>query len=305
MQQFKNLREMMATYSDESVCRSYMEEMRWGGNPTCPFCGMNKPYRLKNGKSFRCRDKECKRDFSVTVGTVFESSKVKLSVWMAALYLCTAHKKGVSSLQLSRDLGITQKTAWFVLHRIRLIMGDDDPEIPLDNVVEVDETYVGGKFDNMNRERLHRHRESGIDNKVAVMGLLERDGKAKLTVIGKNTFKDIIRDNVSTSATVITDSHKSYLGLDSEFKDHQSVNHNIKEYKRGLAYTNSVEGFFSIFKRTIYGTYHQVSPKHLHRYCAETSYRFNSRKITDSERFTKAISNTEGRLTYKKLIENK
>lgn len=178
MQQFKNLREMMAAYSDEQVCRDYMEQMRWGGNPTCPFCGMNKPYKKKDGTTYRCRIATCKKDFTVTVGTVFENSKVKLSVWMAALYLCTAHKKGVSSHQLARNLGITQKTAWFVLHRVRLLMGDPEPDVAMDNVVEVDETYVGGKWDKMTRARRKKHQESGKDNKVAVMGLLERDGKA-------------------------------------------------------------------------------------------------------------------------------
>jgi transposase-like protein len=138
MQQFKNLREMMAAYSDEGVCREYMENMRWGGNPTCPFCGKDEPYRLKDGKRFRCRAIECRKNFSVLVGTVFENSKVKLSVWMAAVYLCTAHKKGVSSHQLARDLGLTQKTAWFVLHRVRLLLGDPEPDVTLDNVVEVD-----------------------------------------------------------------------------------------------------------------------------------------------------------------------
>ena len=305
MEEFKNLREMMAVYSDEAKCREYMEQMRWGGNPTCPFCGMNKPYKLKDGKRYRCKDSQCKRNFTVTVGTVFENSKVKLSVWMAALYLCTGHKKGVSSHQLARDLGVTQKTAWFVEHRIRLLMGDPEPDVAMDNVVEVDETYVGGKWDKMTRSRRKKHQESGKDNKVAVMGLLERDGKAKLTVIGTNTFKEVVRQHVSPSAVVITDSHSGYVGLNQEFQAHEAVNHLAQEFRRGIAYTNSVEGFFSVFKRTIFGTYHQVSPKHLHRYCAETSYRFNSRKMTDAERFEMAISNTKGRLTYNQLIEKK
>ena len=301
--EFKNLREMMAAYSDEDKCRAYMEHMSWGGNPTCPFCGMHKPYKLKDGKTYRCRESQCKRNFTVTVGTVFEDSKVKLSVWMAALYLCTTHKKGVSSHQLARNLGITQKTAWFVLHRVRLLMGDPEPDVAMDNVVEVDETYVGGKWDKMTRARRKKHQESGKDNKVAVMGLLERDGKAKLTLIGENTFKDVVRQHVAPSAVVITDAHSGYIGLNQEYQAHEAVNHLAQEFRRGIAYTNSVEGFFSVFKRTIFGTYHQVSPKHLHRYCAETSYRFNSRKMTDAERFEMAISHSQGRLTYNQLIE--
>ena len=301
--EFKNLREMMAAYSDEDKCRAYMEQMRWGGKPTCPFCGMHNPYKLKDGKTYSCKLSTCKKDFSVTVGTVFENSKVKLSIWMAALYLCTGHKKGVSSHQLARDLGLTQKTAWFVEHRIRLLMGDPEPDVPLDNVVEVDETYVGGKWDRMSRARRQKHRDSGVDNKVAVMGLLERDGKAKLTVIGENSFKEVVRQNVAPSAVVMTDAHKSYIGLNEEFQAHEAVNHHLMEFRRGIAYTNSVEGFFSVFKRTIFGTYHQVSPKHLHRYCAETSYRFNTRKITDKARFEAVISHPQGRLTYKELIK--
>lgn len=294
---------MMTAYSDEDKCRAFMEQLRWGGNPTCPFCGRNNPYKLKDGKTYRCKASGCRKDFTVTVGTIFENSKVKLSVWMAALYLCTGHKKGVSSHQLARDLGLTQKTAWFVLHRVRLIMGDPEPDVALDNVVEVDETYVGGKWDKMSRKRRAKLQESGTDNKTAVMGLLERDGKAKLTVIGEKTFKDVVRDNVAPSAVVITDAHKSYTGLNNEFQAHEAVNHHVMEFRRGIAYTNSVEGFFSVFKRTIFGTYHQVSPKHLHRYCAETSYRFNTRKITDAERFKTVISNPQGRLKYNDLIQ--
>lgn len=291
----------MAHLSDENVCREYMEQMRWGGSPFCPHCNSTKPYKVKGGKSYRCSDRNCRKDFSVTVGTIFENSKIKLSTWLAAIYILTAHKKGISSCQLARDLGVTQKTAWFINHRVRLIMGEPEPE-PLKDVVEVDETYVGGKFKNMNRGRRKKWQDKGVDNKTAVMGLLQRDGKAKLEVIGNRSFKQIVLDNVDRSATVYTDAHLGYELLSQDFASHEAVNHSIQEYKRGLAYTNSIEGFFSLFKRTIHGTYHQISPKHLHRYCAETTYRFNSRKIKDADRFRVAISNVEGRLKYKELI---
>jgi len=298
----KNLKELMSKLTSEDVCRTYMEQMRWGNTPTCPHCGQPNPYKLKDGKTYRCKSKTCKKDFTVTVGTVFENSKIKLSTWIAAGYVLSAHKKGISSCQLARDLGITQKSAWFVLHRLRYAMGEPDPE-PLENIVEVDETYVGGKWENMNKERRKRHRENAVDNKVPVMGLIERDGRAKLTIIGKNSFKEVVRQNVSKDAIVYTDAHLGYIGLSDEFAGHEAVNHSIQEYRRGLAYTNSVEGFFSLFKRTIFGTYHQISPKHLARYCAESTYRFNSRKVKDKERFKNLLSNPEGRLTYKKLIE--
>lgn len=293
---------MMQAFSDEDVCRHYMEKMRWGDAPFCPHCNSTKPYKLKNGKTYRCSNKACRKNFTVTVGTVFENSKVKLSVWMAAIYLATAHKKGISSLQLSRDLGITQKTAWFVMHRIRFLMTDPAP-VPMENIVEVDETYVGGKFANMNRGRRKKYQEGCIDNKTAVMGFVERDGNGRLSVIGEETFKEKVRDNVTTDSIVVTDSHLSYVGLGAEYRQHLTVNHSVMQFRDGIAYTNSVEGFFSCLKRSIIGCYHYMSPKHLQRYCDETAYRYNSRKISDKERFNKAISNVEGRLTYNNLIQ--
>lgn len=299
--EFKNLKDLMTQLSDEGKCRHYMEQMRWGDSPFCPFCNGVKPYELKDGKTYRCREKTCKKDFTVTVGTVFENSKIKLSTWLAALFVLSAHKKGISSHQLARDLGITQKTAWFIGHRLRYIMDEPTP-VNLDNVVEVDETYVGGKLANMSRGRRKKWQLAQSDNKVAVMGLVERDGKAKLTVIGGKTFKEVIRDNVNKSAIIYTDAHLGYELLAKEFAWHEAVNHSIMEFKRGDAYTNTVEGFFSLFKRIIHGTYHSISPKHLSRYCAETTYRFNSRKIKDADRFKIAISNVEGRIKYKQLI---
>ena len=302
MLEFRNLKDLMTKLSDENVARQHMEDMRWGGEPVCPFCEGRRPYKLKNGKSYRCKEKTCKKTFTVTTGTVYENTKLPLSTWAAAIYVLTAHKKGISSHQLARDLGCTQKTGWFILHRIRLMMGEDAPE-PLDNVVETDETYIGGAFANMNRKRRKKWQELGIDNKVAVMGLLERDGKARLTVIGERTFKEVVRENVKPDAILITDTHLSYQGLSFEYNGHLTVNHSQGEYRNGLAYTNSVEGFFSQFKRSIFGIYHQVSPKHLHRYCAETTYRYNSRKISDKDRFDMALQKPQGRITYKKLIE--
>ncbi|MBK7885642.1 MAG: IS1595 family transposase [Chitinophagaceae bacterium] len=301
MMNFKNLKELMMNLSDEKVCREYVEQMRWKGNPICPHCKGANPYKLKDGKTYRCKEKTCKRDFTVTVGTIMENSKIALSTWMAAIYICSAHKKGISSLQLSRDLGITQKSAWFVLHRVRQLMGE--PIDKMDSIVEVDETYVGGKWENMNRGKLKEMRKYGRENKVPVMGFVQRDGKARLTVIGKDSFKDVVRKNIHNSATVITDTHLSYQGLKFEFAGHEFVNHSQSEYRNGITYTNTVEGFFSILKRTIFGTYHQVSPKHLHRYCEETAYRYNTRKVKDNERFNLTMQNVEGRLTYNNLIQ--
>ncbi|HXB45373.1 MAG TPA: IS1595 family transposase [Puia sp.] len=301
MEQYKNYKELMQQLSDEKVCRAFVEEMRWKGNPICPYCGSTKPYRLGDGKNFRCRNKECKSDFSVTVKTIFEDSKIPLSKWVAAIFILTAHKKGISSHQLARDIGVTQKTGWFLLHRVRHIMGIPDIE-PLEHIVEVDETYIGGTFANMNKKRRKKWQDKGGDNKIAVMGLLQRGGNAKLTVIGERNFKEVVRQNVEKTALLMTDTHLSYQGLNQEFAGHETVNHSENEYRRGMAYTNSIEGFFSLFKRTIFGIYHQVSPKHLDAYCSESTYRFNTRKIKDVDRFKVTMSNVEGRLTYKALI---
>jgi len=289
--------------SDNKRCREYYALLRWGGNPICPHCNAVKPYLLKSGK-YRCSSKTCKMDFSVVKGTIFEKSKIPLATWMGAVYLLSGHKKGISSLQLGRDLGVSPKTAWFLLHRIRHIMGDPDPE-PLDaSFVEVAETWVGGKFGNMHGKKRKKFQDLGIDNKLPVMGLLERDGKARLTVIGEKSFKDVVRENVNTNAVLITDTHLSYQGLSNEYSAHWTINHSQGEYKNGVIYTNTVEGFFSSLKRSIYGIYHSVSPKHLQRYCEETSFRYNTRKMTDKERFLSTMQMAEGhRLTYNSLIQ--
>jgi transposase-like protein len=302
MQQFKSLPEVIKTFADDKTCRAYLEQQLWNGRPVCPHCGCQQVYRLADGKNFKCGNKKtCDKKFTVTTGTMYENTKLPLSTWFAAIWLITAHKKGISSCQLARDLNITQKSAWFVLHRIRLVMGDPAPE-PLEFLVEVDETYVGGTFANMHRGRRKKHQENGTDNKIAVMGMVERGGKAKLKVIGDNSFKDMVRTHVDTTAVVITDSHAAYEGLDKEYAGHETLNHKIEEYKRDIFYTNTVEGFFSTFKRGYIGIYHWMSPKHLHRYCEEFSHRYNSRVLKDYERFTLTIAQSKGRLKYRQLI---
>ena len=302
MLQFKSLPEVIKHFCDDKTCRGYLEQQLWNGKPVCPHCGTARVYRLEDGKTFKCGDKKtCDKKFTVTTGTMYENTKLPLSTWFAAIWLITAHKKGISSCQLARDLNITQKSAWFVLHRIRLVMGDPAPE-PLEYLVEVDETYAGGKFANMNRGKRKRHQENGTDNKTALMGMIERGGKVKLKVIGNNTFKEVVRQHVDTTAVIITDSHAGYEGLKDEFAGHETVNHSKSEYKRDIFYTNTIEGFFSNFKRGYIGIYHWMSPKHMHRYCEEFSHRYNSRHITDPQRFTLTIAQSNVRLKYQQLI---
>ena len=255
------------------------------------------------------QSEECAKKFTVITGTIFENSKISLRTWYAAMYLCTAHKKGVSSLQLSRDLNLTQKTAWFVLHRIREMLNSNQAE-QLDGTVEIDETYVGGATKNKSNKKRAELKATNQQwsTKTSVIAMVGREsGEVRTQVIKANSVKyndvlPIIQANVTETSLVITDSSTMYGSLNKLYK-HEFVNHVQKEYVRGAMHTNTIEGFFSQLKRGINGIYHQVSPKHLHRYCHEFGYRYNTRKITDCRRFDDALKNVDNvRLTYAKLI---
>jgi hypothetical protein len=300
MKQFNNINEVITYFASDDKCRETLEKMRWpDGNIICPICGTGRAYRNSDCKTYKCKSRTCMSRFSVTVGTMMEGSKLPLAKWFTALYLITAHKKGISSCQLARDLGIGQKAAWFVLHRCRAML--QQTGFLLEGRVEIDECYVGGKWANMSKKKRAIMADSGKDNKTPVMGMVERDGLAKMTLIGKNTFKDMVRQNVDTDAYINTDEHLGYWGLNKEFADHSMVNHSRGEYRVEDVHTNTVEGMFGLFKRMVFGIYHQISPKHLQSYCDEMIYRYNTRKVKDIERFMQTLKQTEGRLTYKQL----
>lgn len=299
---FSTLQELFQYFNHEDKARDFLEKMRWpDGRIICPICGVRGAYRNGDMKTYSCRDMACKSRFTVTVGTMMESTKLPLAKWFGAIWLITAHKKGISSCQLARDLGIGQKAAWFLNHRIRQMVTEQAPEL-LKEVVSADECYVGGKIGNMSKTRRKKQLESGKDNKVAVMGLMEKDGKARMTVIGKDTFKEVIRKNVDKDAILVTDEHLGYKGLENEYNKHITINHSQLEFMKDGFTTNNVEGMFGILKRMIIGIYHQVSSAHLHRYCNEATYRYNTRKIKDVDRFIDAMKKTKGRLRYKDLI---
>lgn len=299
---FKTLPELMQYFNHEDKARDFLEKMRWpDGRIVCPICGKRGSYRNSDMRTYSCRDMACKARFTVTVGTLMENTKLPLCKWFAAIWLITGHKKGISSCQLARDLGIGQKAAWFLNHRIRAMVTEKAPEL-LEDIVSVDETYVGGRWANMKKTKRTLLQEGGKDNKTAVMGMAEREGKVRLTVIGKNNFKEMVRANVGKAAILVTDEHNGYAGLDKEYTGHVTVNHSKLEFVQDGFSTNNVEGVFSQFKRMIIGIYHQISPTHLHRYCDEATYRYNTRKIKDVERFMDAMTKTSGRLTYKALI---
>lgn len=304
MAQFTTLTECLDFFTNEEICIQYLEQQRWAGTPACPFCGVVDPYRTNRG--FKCREKTCGKKFTVKVGTVYENSKIPLRTWFASIYLLTSSKKGISSLQLSRQLGITQKTAWFVLHRVREMLKEKAPQM-LGNTVQIDETYVGGLAKNKHKsKRVNKTQGRNVDVKTPVFGILETGGNVVVKVeqwVSKKEAKTLIDKHVSANSTMVTDGYVmyAYLGQDEKFH-HVVVDHSKGQYVKGGFHTNGIENFWSLLKRGIIGIFHQVSPEHLQRYCDEFAARYNARHIKDHERFEKFVQNSDGRLKYGQLI---
>jgi transposase-like protein len=296
--QINNLMELLKRFPNEEACRDFLEQARWNGKPVCFHCGhTEKIYRIQGGKLYKCG--KCRKPFSIKMGTIFEDSALPLQKWFHAMFVVSAHKKGISSCQLAKDISVRQATAWHMLHRIRLTMSTGSFEKPLDGIVEVDETFVGGKP--------RRFGKRGFPNDKAIaFGAIQRNGNARIQTIPDtkgNTLKSVVRENVSPDSILMTDNYKGYAGLDQEYKEHNIISHSTHQYVNGIIHTNTIEGFWSLLKRGIVGIYHHTSKKHLHRYCEEFEYRYNSRKLVDSERFGLLLSACNGRLTYKDLIK--
>lgn len=299
MKPFHSLLQMIDTLHTEEDCRQYLEDMRWGGEPVCPHCGSisKKHYKLtQNGKFkglHKCKD--CRERFTVTQGTMFEGSHVPLKKWFYAIYLFLAHKKGISSVQLAKDIDVTQKTAWFMLSRIRVNLKDDDANF--DDFTQVDETYVGGKGKKGQQGR-------SLKKKTPVMGLLS-DGLVHARVIPnatKKVLQAIIDELVRPGSVIVSDEWGGYNDVEKKYI-HEVVKHNIRQYvnRKGF-HTNGIEGFWSQLKRGIIGIYHLVTAKHLPKYCKEFVYRYNTRKITDGERFNEFLQQPTERLYYGELL---
>lgn len=301
MKPFKSILEFQNYFNTDEKCREFLEVQRWGDEPACVHCGSTNVCRFETDKkTFKCREKECRKKFTVTVGTIYENTKIPLTKWFLATYILSVHSKGISSLQLATWLGITQKSAWFLNHRIREMLADKSPEL-LNEIVEVDETYVGGKVSNKHVSKRKLYKQ--LDNKTMVLGAVQRKGRVKTKVIPQTNSENIektISEFVEPNTRMLTDEHRAYNKLHENYQ-HERVNHRSKEYVRGDVHTNTIEGYWNVLKKQIHGIHHFVSPKHLQRYCDESAFRYNNRELAQDERFADAIAKCEGRLTYNAL----
>lgn len=306
-------------FHDEAAAYAWVEARVWPNGPVCPHCGGVDRISKMGGKSTRIgayKCYQCRKPFTVKVGTIFESSHVEMKLWLQAIFLMSSSKKGVSSNQLHRTLGVTLKTAWFMSHRIREAMrsGNLSPMGGAGSVVEADETYFGNsKVKKPSPQRKGRpfiHKGGGPSGKRAIISLVERGGQVRSFHVenaDKPTVVKIVSANVSRETRLHTDESRLYRGADTYFAQHETINHSAKEYARGDVTTNSVEGYFSIFKRGMKGIYQHCSEKHLHRYLAEYDFRYNSRIALgcgDIERTERALRGVVGkRLTYRNTTE--
>ena len=300
----RTLQQAIIYFSNPKNCLEYLTARRWPDGVTCPTCGRDDVSFLEKQNKWQCKSAHPRRQFSAKVGTIFEDSPLGLDKWLAAVWMIVNCKNGISSYEISRNLGVTQKTAWFMDHRIRLAMQSGSFLKQMSGHVEVDETYIGGKARNMHRSvRARRIHGTGGSGKVAVMGLLERHGEVRTMVVPNVRRKSLdkrVKAHVEAGSTVYSDGLKSYNKLEETYI-HNVINH-AEKYVDGQIHTNGIENFWSLLKRCINGTYVSVEPFHLFRYLDEQSFRFNTRSGNDSERFQRAMEQIVGkRLTYSEL----
>jgi transposase-like protein len=306
MKTFKSIIEFQKHFSSEDKCRQFLELQKWGGTPCCTVCASTNVTRFKNDvRRFQCNEKGCRKQFSVLQGTFAENTKIPLSKWFLAMYVIANHSKGISSLQLASWLNVTQRTSWFLNHRIREMLNETGKGDLLSGTVEIDETYIGGKESNKHKHK--KNPKKGVSGKAMVIGAIQRGGKLKTKVMPHTDIENIqhfIANTVEPNSNMVTDESHAYNRVHLNYK-HETVNHGAKEYVRKdnkQVHTNNIEGYWNILKKQIVGIHHFVTAKHLQRYCNENAYRFNNRALAQDERFADALANCNGRLKYQDLI---
>ena len=301
MKTYDTLLQVMAAFPDEQTAIDHFTAIRWKGGAFCPYCGSVRVYHFSNKRTHKCGD--CRQRFSIKVGTIFEDSKIELRVWLVAIWLITSHKKGIASTTLARDLGVTQKTAWFMMQRLRYAIRTKSFNAPLDGDIEADEMYHGGKERNKHASKRTGGKQGG-SGKIAVLGMLQRGGELRTAVADDkkgDTLLGIIKANVLPGSNLMTDSDRAFSRLGSTY-NHGQVNHTIGEYVWGALHTNGIESVWALFKRQIIGTHHFLSAKHFGRYLGEMTWRFNERNTGEGNRVNALLALANGRLTYKELI---
>jgi transposase-like protein len=311
----KTLQQAIQYFSDYENCRQFMIAVRWpDGKVRCPYCGSEKVTHLEKARLYRCYGDHPKQKFSLKIGTVMEDSPIPLEKWLPAMWMLCNCRNGVSSYEIARALGVTQKSAWFMMHRIRLAMqdgslvklGGDSGEI------EADESFIGGKARNMHKSvRARKVKQGSQAHQAIVVGVLERGGNVRTQVVDnrqRHTLNKIVRQNVKAGSALFTDEHHGYWGLSPEYQ-HQVIDH-ARSYVEGKVHTNGMENFWSLLKRGLHGTYVSVEPFHLFRYLDEQAFRYNNRRdenrksLSDAERFTRGMAQIVGkRLTYAELTD--